>query len=39
MTKVHIICDRKGLPLKVVVSGGQAHESKYFEVLSRGSGD
>ena len=30
---MHIICDRKGLPLKAVVSGGQAHESKYFEVL------
>ena len=35
-TKVHIICDRKGLPLKVEVSRGQAHESKYFEVLVEG---
>jgi len=29
-----LICDRKGLPLKVEVSGGQCHESRYFEVLA-----
>ena len=29
-----MICDRKGLPLKAVVSAGQCHESKYFENLA-----
>ena len=29
-TKVHLICDRRGTPLGVAVSAGQAHESRYF---------
>lgn len=33
---MHLICDGKGLPLEVGVSGGQAHESRYFEGLAGG---
>ena len=29
-----MICDGKGLPLKVLASAGQSHESKYFEKLA-----
>ena len=33
---MHLICDGRGLPLEVGVSGGQAHESRYFEGLAGG---
>ncbi len=33
-TKAHLICDRKGLPLRVGLSAGQRHESRYFECLA-----
>jgi len=29
-TKVHLICDRRGTPLGIAVSAGQAHESRFF---------
>ena len=29
-TKVHLVCDRHGVPLAVTVSAGQCHESKHF---------
>ena len=35
-TKMHLICDGRGLPLEIGVSGGQAHESRYFEGLAGG---
>lgn len=30
-TKIHLVCDKKGNPIAVDASGGQAHESQYFE--------
>ena len=30
-TKVHLVCDRRGLILAVFVTAGQRHESKAFE--------
>jgi transposase len=30
-TKIHLVCDRRGLPLGACLSPGQDHESRYFE--------
>jgi len=30
-TKLHVVCCGNGVPIGVVVSSGQAHESKHFE--------
>jgi transposase len=30
-SKIHLVCDREGVPLAVDVSPGQRHESKWFE--------
>ena len=30
-TKIHLVCEKKGKPIAIDVSGGQAHESKYAE--------
>ena len=30
-SKIHLICDKKGHPITVDASSGQAHESQYFE--------
>jgi transposase len=32
-TKVHLVCDGRGVPLAAVVTAGQAHESTQFERL------
>jgi hypothetical protein len=40
-TKVHLVCDGRGVPLAAVATSGQAHESKQFEGLvgaGRGAG-
>ena len=35
-TKIHFVCDGRGFPMKAEMSGGQCHESKYFEILAGG---
>lgn len=35
-TKLHLACDRKGVPLSVVVTAGHRHESKLFEAVMDG---
>lgn len=35
-TKVHLVCDGRGVPLSAVVTPGLAHESKSFEGLVSG---
>lgn len=30
-TKIHLVCDGRGLPLAITLSPGQAHESQYVE--------
>src|SRR5579862_4430530 len=32
-TKIHLVCDGVGQPITATVSGGQEHESKFFETL------
>ncbi len=32
-TKIHLVCEGKGKPLAVQISGGQEHESKYFKEM------
>jgi transposase len=35
-TKIHIICDGRGLPMAVAVTAGQRHESTQFEAVMGG---
>jgi len=32
-TKIHLVCEGRGKPIAVQISGGQEHESKYFKEM------
>jgi transposase len=35
-TKIHLLCDRKGMPLKMILTGGQVHDATQAKVLLQG---